>query len=105
MQDGPKPLDRIEMGAVGRQLNQMDTAGCPGQKSPDIGPFVVGGIVPDDMNDALIGVARFDFGQKLHGTDPVDGCGLDKRCIEGLKVHGAMNVHTTPSCRAKSRLI
>ena len=24
MQDGPKPLDRIEMGAVGRQLNQMD---------------------------------------------------------------------------------
>jgi hypothetical protein len=29
---------------------------------------MVGGVVPDDMNDALVGVARFDLGQKLHRT-------------------------------------
>ena len=58
MQDGPKPLNRIEVGAVGRQLDQMDTTSCPGKESPDIGPFVVGGIVPDDMNDALVGAER-----------------------------------------------
>ena len=56
------------------------------RKVSDIGPFVVGGVVPDHMNDALIGIARFDLGQKLHGTDPVHGCGLDKRRIEGFKV-------------------
>ena len=72
MQDGPKPLDRIEMWAIGRQLDQMDTTSWPCKKSPDIGPFVVGGVVPDDMNDALVGVARFDLGQKLRGTDPIN---------------------------------
>jgi hypothetical protein len=30
------------------------------------------------MNDALVGVARFDLGQKLRGTDPIDGRGFDK---------------------------
>jgi hypothetical protein len=84
MQDGPKPLNRIEMGAVGRQLDQMDTASCPGKESSDIGPFVVGSVVPDDMNDALIGVARFNLGQKLCCTDPINGYGLDKRCVEAL---------------------
>jgi len=65
------------MGAVGRQLDQMDTASCPGKESSDIGPFVVGRVVPDDMNDALVGVARFDLTQKLCGTDTVDGCGRE----------------------------
>ena len=67
--------------------------------------FVVGGVVPDDMNDALVGVARFDLGQKLRGTDPIDGCGFDKRCVEGLEVHSSMNVHTTAPCRAENRWI
>ena len=53
---GGKSLNRIEMGAVGRKLDQVDAAGCPCKKSPDIGPFVVGSVVPDDMNDALVGV-------------------------------------------------
>ena len=65
MQDGPKPLNRIEMGAVGRQLDQMDTASCPGEKGPDIGALVIGGVVPDDMNDALFGVAGLNLGKKL----------------------------------------
>ena len=86
MQDGPKPLNRIEMGAVGRQLDQMDTASCPCKKGSDIGPFVVGRVVPDDMNDAFVGVTRFNLGQKLRCTDPINGRGLDKRCVEVLGI-------------------
>ena len=86
MQDGPKPLNRIEMGAVGRQLDQMDMASCPGEKGPDVGPFVVGSVVLDDMNDALIGVTLLDLCQKLCCTDLINGCGLDKGCIEGFEV-------------------
>ena len=51
----------------------MDAARWPGQKSPDIRPFMIGSVVPDDMDDALVGVARLDLGEKLRGTDPVDG--------------------------------
>ena len=80
-------------------------ASCPGKEGPDIEPFVVGGVVPDDMNDALVGVARFDLGQKLCCTDPIDGCGFDKGCVEALKVHSAMNVHATTPCRAENRWI
>ena len=86
MQEGPKLLNRIEMGAVGWQLDQMDTASCPGEEIPEIGAFMGSGIVPDDMNDALVGVADFDLGQKLCCTGPINGCGLDKGCIEGFEV-------------------
>ena len=41
MQDGTKPLDRVEMWVIGRKLDQMDTAGYPGHKGPEIGPFMV----------------------------------------------------------------
>jgi transposase InsO family protein len=34
------------------------TGSCPGEEDSDIGPFVVSSVVPDDMNDALIGVIR-----------------------------------------------
>jgi len=89
MQNGPKPLNRIEVGTVGRQLDQMDAASCPGKKSPDIGPFVVSGVAPDDMNNALVGVARFDPGQKLCCTDPINGCGLDKGPVEACLILNA----------------
>ena len=72
------------MRAVGRQLDQMDTASCPGEEGSDIGPCVVGSVVPDDMNDALIGVALLDLGQKLCCTDPINGCRLDKGCVESF---------------------
>ena len=94
MQDGPKPLDRVQVWAIGRQLDQVDATLRPRQKRSHIGPFVAGGIVPDDMDEAFVGVARLNFGKKLHGTDPVDGGWLDKRRIEGLKVERAMDVHT-----------
>ncbi len=53
MQDGSKPLNRIKIGAVEPQLDQMDTTSYLAQKRGDIRPFVAGGVVPDDMNDAL----------------------------------------------------
>ena len=60
--DGPEPVDGIEMGAIGRQLGQMNAAVFARQERSDIGAFVVSGVVPDDMDDALVGVARLDFG-------------------------------------------
>jgi hypothetical protein len=53
---------------------------------------VVGSVVPDDMNDALIGVTLLDLGQKLCCTNPINGYGLDKGCIEGFEVYSPMNV-------------
>ena len=60
--DGPEPLDGIEMGAIGRQLDQMNAAVFARQEHTDIGAFVVRGVVPDDMDDAPVGVACLDFG-------------------------------------------
>jgi hypothetical protein len=65
-------------GASRRQLDEVDAAVWSGKKSPDIWPFVIGGVVPDDMNDALFGVAGLNFGKKLRRADPVDGGWLDK---------------------------
>ena len=61
------------MGTVRRQVDTMDAAVQPGEKSPDIRAFVVGGIFPDDMDQALVGVARLNFGEKLRCADAVDG--------------------------------
>ena len=83
----------------------MDTASSPGKEGSDIGPFVVGSVVSDDMNDALVRVARFDLGQQLHGADAINGCGLDKGCNEGFEVYSPMNVCTTAPCRAENRWI
>ena len=60
--EGPEPLDGIEIGAIGRQLGQMNAAVFARQGRFDVGAFVVRGVVPDDMDDALVGVARLDFG-------------------------------------------
>ena len=39
--DGPEPLDGIEMGAIGRQLDQMNAAVFARQEHSDIRAFVV----------------------------------------------------------------
>lgn len=100
------PRWRIERGADGRQLDQMDAAGCLCKERPDIGPFVASRVVPDDMPDdrydARVGATRFDLGMKLHGTDPINAQRLDKRCIESLKVHSPMKGHTTTSRRVEN---
>ena len=76
--DGPEPLDGIEMGAIGRQLDQMNAAVFARQERSDIGAFVVRGVVPDDMDDALVGVVRLDFGQQLRGAEPSTVVGSTK---------------------------
>ena len=95
--DSPEPLDRVEMRAIGRQLDKMDAAVCSGQKGSDIRPFVVGRIIPNNVNDAPVGVACLDFSQKLHSADPIDGGWLDKGRIEGFKVERSMDIHPATS--------
>ena len=87
-----------EVGAKGRQLDQVDTAGRPCQEGSDIGPFVLGGSVPDDINDALIGVGRLDFGQKLHGTGPMAGSTARRRAhrsFQGSRQYECPHNHAT----------
>jgi len=124
VQDGPKPLDhcphssratqrlpgngtvhvymherRIEVWAIRRQLDQIDTTSWPGKKSPDIGVFVVGGIVSDDMNDALVGVALLDLGEKLGSTDPINGSPVRQRVyrmFRGAQPHECSHDHAPP---------
>ena len=54
--DGPKPLNRIEMRAIGRQLDQMNATVFARQERSDIGAFVVWGVVPDDMVMRFLGL-------------------------------------------------
>jgi hypothetical protein len=39
---------------------------------------VIGGIVPDNVDHSLVGIASLNLGQKLRGTNAVDGGWLDK---------------------------
>ena len=52
--DSPKPFDRVQVRAVRRQLDKMDTTIWPCDKFSNIQPFVIGGIIPDDMNKAAM---------------------------------------------------
>jgi len=70
------------MGSEGRQL---DTASRPRQKGPNIGPFVIGDVVPDEMNDPIVRVPLLNLGQKLDGNDPINGCRFDKKCIKSFE--------------------
>ena len=79
----------------------MDAAIWSGEESPDIRPFVIGGIVPDDMNDALVGIAGFNLGKKLRRADPVDGGWLDKGRVEGFEVERAMDIYASSTCRGR----
>ena len=64
---------------------------------------MIGSVVPDDMDDALVGVARLDLGEKLRGTDPVDGGRLDEGRVEGLEVYRPCLLYTSPSPRDRTR--
>ena len=81
------------MRAIGRQLDQVEAAVFARQKSPDIRPFVVGGVVPDHMDDAFILIAGLNLGQQLHGTDAIHCDRRDERRIKGFKVQCAVNVN------------
>ena len=89
----------IEVWAIRRQLDQMDTTSWPGKKSPDIGPSVAGDVVPDDMNDALVGVALLDLGEKLGSTDPINGSTVRQkvhRRFRGAQPHECSHDHAPP---------
>ena len=97
--DGPKPLNRIEMRAIGRQLDQMNATVFARQERSDIGAFVVWGIVPNDVNDTFVRVSSLDFGEKLNGADTINGGWFNEGRVEGFQVQSAVNVHApTPRC-------
>ena len=59
------------IGAIGRQLDQMNATVFARQERSDIGAFVVWGIVPNDVNDTFVRVSGLDFGEKLNGASKV----------------------------------
>ena len=68
----------IEVRAIRRQLDEVDAAVWSGKESPDIWPFVIGGVVPDDMNDALFGVAGLNLGKNRAALIPSTVVGSTK---------------------------
>ena len=105
VQDSPETLNGVDVWAIWRKRDEMDPAVRPCRKIPDIRAFVTGCIVPEHMpehmNDALVGVAVFDPGQKLRGTGPIDSGWFDKGRIEGLKIERPMNVDASTPCCAE----
>ena len=99
--DRPKPFDRVQVRAVRGQLDKMDTTILPCGKLSDIRPFVIGGIVPDDMDQALVRVVGFNLGEKLCGADPIDGRWLDKGCVAGFEVDRAIDSNPAAACRGR----
>ena len=98
--DGPKPLDGIEVRAIGRQWDQMNATVFARQERSDIRAFVVWSIVPDDVNDTFVRASRLDLGEKLNGANLTDGGWFNKGRVEGFQVQSAVNVHApTPRCR------
>ena len=77
----------------------MDTTILPCEKLSEIRPFVISGIVLDDMDQSLIRVACFNCGKKLCGANPIEGRWLDKGRVEGFEVDHAMDINTATACR------
>ena len=94
-------FDGVEVRAIQRRLNEVNAAVRPCEECPDIRSFRTGGVIPDDMpedmDDALVGVASPCPGEKLRGADPIDGRRLDKGGVEGFEVERAMDIHPSTS--------
>ena len=97
----PKLFDQVQVRAVRGQLDKMDTTILPCEKLSDIRPFVIGGIVPDDIGSMLVRVACFNLGEKLCGADPVGGRWLGKGCVESFQVDRAMDINPAAACRGR----
>ena len=50
------------------------------------------------MDDALVGVAGFNLGEKLCSANPIDGGWLDKRGVESFKIERAVDVDASAPC-------
>ena len=46
-------------------MDQVDAAVRPCEEFENVWTFVIGGIVPNHMDEALVGIAGLDLGQKL----------------------------------------
>ena len=73
VQYGPEPLDGVEMGARGRQWDQMNATVFAQQERSDIGAFVVWGIVPNDVNDTFISSTACQI------WNPLDKCDQNQK--------------------------
>jgi hypothetical protein len=83
--DCPEPLNWVEMWVIWRQLYQVDMTVFAQQESPNMRPFVIGYVIPNDIYYAFIEVAGFNFSQQLHRTCAIEGDWFDKRRMECLK--------------------
>ena len=90
---GPQSFDRVKVRAIGRQLDQVDATVGPSEEFTNVWALVVSSVVPDHMDEALVGIAGLDLGQKLRGADPVYSGRLDKGRVEGFKVERTMDIH------------
>ena len=54
------------------------------------------------MYETLVGVAFFDFGQKLRSTLTINRGRFDKGRVEGFEIERAVNVYTPSPCRHAS---
>lgn len=57
----------------------MDAAVFVEEKSTDIRPFVVTGVVPDQINDAFILILSLNLGQQLHDIHTIHCDRRDKK--------------------------
>ena len=62
---------------------------------------MIGGIVPDNMDQSLVRVAGFNLGEKLCSSDPINGCWLDKGCADGFEFDRAMDINPAAACRGR----
>ena len=65
------------------------------EKFSDIWPFVIGGIVPDDMDQSLVRVTCFNLGEKRCGADLID----DRWRVEGFEGDRHMDINPAAACR------
>ena len=96
---GPESFNWIKVRAIGRQLDQVDAAVFALEKSPDIRPFAVSGVIPDHVDNGFILIAVLNLGQQLHGTDAIHCNRRDERRSKDLTVQRALNVDAGAACR------
>ena len=96
--DRPPPPDRVRMGAIWWKPDRVDADVRARQERPDIGPFMAGRVILDDVDQVLVGIAGLDLGEKRCGTGAADSRRLDARRVEGFRVRRATEIHPSACC-------
>lgn len=97
VQNGPETLNRVQVWAIGGQLDQVDAALRSGKPLFNGITPVIGRVVPNYVNGSHGWVICFDFRQKLHRAIAVNGDRFDKRRVEVFKAERAMNIDPSPT--------